>query len=532
MASRRDELNGYTFAKKRLVAAFLQPSPDRTDEGAPNPLRAVLPGLVIAALVLAGFGAWGMFRPKAPKGWDTPGQHVIVGSKSATLYVVLNTGGKRQLHPVLNMASARLLLKTDRFDLLKVDESELDSGKIPHGPTLGIPYAPDRIPEAQEAERSKRWAVCEQPGSNGRSVQKATFLLADRDAGKVDGPGRLSGGQVLYVQETGGTEAARYLIDAKGTKYLIDGGRDTELLLRALVGSRQPQQVTKDWLATFHDGTPIAFPDLPGTVGEPAGIQGLAARENRVGVILRATTGAGAQQYAVLRGKVVPVSDFVARLLLFSKQTAPLEQRNRPTEVDAQSFTPETGSLFAEKQWPQAVAEQANATTAGGEGGTVCSVLRSVSRTGGTELSTWAGTSYPQQIVNGGTSAYVTPGTGLFYKQIQAGDVDSGAHFLVTDTGLRYGVQTNNDSSAKQSGIGADGEDKDGSQGSGQGPGEGPEAGPGSGPGPGKQQESHQAQILLGYKDIKPALVPASWSKFLPMGPRLDTNAARQPQGS
>ncbi|WP_448177785.1 type VII secretion protein EccB, partial [Stenotrophomonas maltophilia] len=77
-------------------------------------------------------------------------------------------------------------------------------------------------------------------------------------------------------------------------------------------------------------------------------------------------------------------------------------------------------------------------------------------------LSTWAGTSYPQQVVNGGTSAYVTPGTGLFYKQIQAGDVNSGATFLVTDTGLRYGVQANNDSSAKQSGIGADDTSPDG----------------------------------------------------------------------
>ncbi len=508
MATRRDELNGYTFAKRRLVAAFLQPSPDRTDEGAPSPLRAVLPGLVIAALILAGFGAWGIFRPQAPKGWDTPGEHVIVGSKSATVYVVLETAGKKQLHPVLNMASARLLLKPDRPDVLKVEESELDNGRIPHGPTLGIPYAPDRIPDAREAEKSKRWAVCEQPGNSGKSVQKATFLLADRDAPKVDGPGRLRGGQVLYVQAPGGD---RYLIDPKGTKYLIDGGGDMELLLRALVGGRQPQQVTKDWLATLHDGTPVTFPALPGTAGQPAGIQGLGDRENRVGTVLRATTGAGAQQYAVLKDKVFPVSDFVARLLLFSKQTAGLGQHNRPTDVDAQSFTPETQHLFAEKAWPQATAEQANQ----GSRDTVCSVLRGVSKTGATDLSTWSGTDYPQQIVNGGTSAYVTPGTGLFYQQVQAGDMVTGAHFLVTDTGLRYGVQANNDSSAKHPGAGAP--HGGGTQ---------------QKPAQGRRQEVNQAQVLLGYKDIKPVPVPASWSQFLPMGPRLDVKAARQPQGS
>ena len=43
MASRRDELNAYTFAKRRMLAAFLQPSPDGSEEGAPRPLRGVFP---------------------------------------------------------------------------------------------------------------------------------------------------------------------------------------------------------------------------------------------------------------------------------------------------------------------------------------------------------------------------------------------------------------------------------------------------------------------------------------------------------
>lgn len=72
MASRRDELNAYTFAKKRTVAAFLQPSPTGTEEGAPRPLRAVLPSMVAGALILAGFGAYGMFKPTAPRTGTSP----------------------------------------------------------------------------------------------------------------------------------------------------------------------------------------------------------------------------------------------------------------------------------------------------------------------------------------------------------------------------------------------------------------------------------------------------------------------------
>lgn len=36
MASRKEQLNAYTFARKRVVAAFLQPSPAGSDEGAPG----------------------------------------------------------------------------------------------------------------------------------------------------------------------------------------------------------------------------------------------------------------------------------------------------------------------------------------------------------------------------------------------------------------------------------------------------------------------------------------------------------------
>ncbi|CAM5546858.1 hypothetical protein SANTM175S_06198 [Streptomyces antimycoticus] len=99
--------NAYTFAKKRMVASFVQPSPTVMDDGAPRPLRAFLPGVIVGALILAGFGAWGMIRPTAPKGWDNTASHIIVGSDSTTRYVILKTGGKKQLHPVLNLASHR-----------------------------------------------------------------------------------------------------------------------------------------------------------------------------------------------------------------------------------------------------------------------------------------------------------------------------------------------------------------------------------------------------------------------------------------
>ncbi|MEU4210589.1 type VII secretion protein EccB [Streptomyces sp. NPDC026206] len=530
MASRRDELNAYTFAKKRTVAAFLQPSPSGSEEGAPRPLRTVLPGIVAGALLVAGFGAWGVFKPVAPKGWDDAEAHVIVGSDSTTRYVVLTTDGRKQLHPVLNLASARLLLAPGKGQVIKVRESELDNGHIPRGPTLGIPYAPDRMPTAAQAGKEKQWAVCQQPGGNGKTTQKAVFLFSagDPKGKQLSGPQRLRGGQALYVQ---GPDDARYLIDPKGTRYLLGGAdwksqdtADRNLLLRALFhDGAQPQRVTKEWLGTFDEGAPITFPEIKGSAGAPAGVPTLSAKANRVGMILQAPTGTTTQHYVVLPGKVARVSEFVAKLLLSSRTLSSLGQAGAPERVSAADFNPDADEFHGSSHWPAQVPRQANSTDplAGGDAhDTVCSLFGGLDADGTPDLGVWAGKDYPATIPDGATSAYVTPGSGLLYRQVTGRQTHSGAVFLVTDTGLRYSVQTNSDSATAQSRIGrepAAGATPDASEGATAAP---------------APAEADQARARLGYQNVKPVAVPANWSQFLPTGPRLDTNSAKQPQGS
>ncbi|WP_406455467.1 type VII secretion protein EccB [Streptomyces sp. NBC_00876] len=510
MATRRDELNAYTFAKRRMVAAFLQPSPTGSGDGAPRPLRAVLPGIVLGALLLAGFGAYGMFAPAAPRGWDRPGAKVIVGKTSTTRYVVLTTGKganrKTRLHPVLNLASARLLLTPQHYGVVQVEDDVLDAGRPPRGPVLGIPYAPDRLPEDEDAGTPKRWAVCVQPGGRGNTVQKAAFVLAGRDEGLTDGANGLTGGQVLYVR---GQDMTRYLVDARGTKYRIDETpADLGHLTDALVGSAQPQPVTDDWLATLHDGSPVLFPVIPGDVGAPAHIEGhLSARENRIGTVLRTRNGGGTAYYVVLAGTVRPVSAFTAWLLINSPQTAILDQAGQARPAGLQAFAYDREPFAGQAaHWPVHRTTRVNSAETGGTGrDTVCNVLRRTDGKGRTTLSTWAGTGYPASVGAGGTSTYVTPGSGLLYTQVQDRQTGpDGSLFLVTDTGLRYAVQGNGDSGAESSGP-----DRP----------DGP-----TGPG--------EAQIRLGYGKVSPVLVPVVWSQFLSRGPRLDTNSARRPQGS
>ncbi len=356
--------------------------------------------------------------------------------------------------------------------------------------------------------------VCERPGEGGRAIQKAAFILAQRDMDRTEGAERLRGGDLMYV-EGPGPDRTRYVIDAEGTAYPV---QNEELLLRTVVGEgRTPQRVSAGWLATLHKGDTIAFPKIPDTPSADAGIQGqLPDGANKVGMVLEAPSGTRMQKYVVLQGRVAPVSDFMAKLLLSSKDLTSLGQASRAMPVSAGSFTP--GEPFgSEKTWPQQEPEPVNsASTDEGSRNTVCNVLRDVDvDNGGTTLSTWAGKDFPATLPTGSSSAYVTPGSGQFFRQFTGSSTRSGFFFLVTDTGLRYAMQSNGDSETDDAGIGSSGSATERR--------EQREA---------ALQEAQQAQNRLGFKDVTPAPIPAAWSAFLPTGPRLSTGAARQPQGS
>ncbi|MFE1768714.1 type VII secretion protein EccB [Streptomyces angustmyceticus] len=545
MASRRDELNAYSFARKRTNAAFLKPLPNGSIESAPKPLKAVVPSVVVGVLMLVGFGACGILKPVAPQGWDEVGKNVIVGDESTTRYVVLKgKGGKGQklLHPILNLASARLLIDP-KFQVVKVKESELD-GKIPHGPALGIPYAPDRLPSAEDADKPKTWAVCDRPGASaGAKPQQAVFVLAGKDKKLVEGKGKLDLHQALYVEDPQGK---RWLVDHNGMAFGFDstrmgwspaGGKEEgDAALRRIIfgSSAVPQKVSKQFMATLlpvPEQLSLSMPMVEGAGAETSDPK-VPQKARRVGSILQDSSG---DKYVVERDGVEKVSKFVANLLeegANAKKLHPDGSRLTPVPIATGSIDPKTddagnpttflGKVFGDidSPWPTETQSAANNFTHGSQTGGLtaptdhgvsCSVYNGTNRKypGGEEkrlgypngvpdMQTWIGADYPAKMASG-SSSYVTPGSGLLYTEVPTPQAKSGSLFLATDTGLRYSIPRNNDSANKA------GSDK---------------------------EELDKSRLHLGYGGTHPPLILKAWSSLLSEGPSLDINSAMKPQSS
>ncbi|MEU6353465.1 type VII secretion protein EccB [Streptomyces sp. NPDC047072] len=522
MATRRDELNAYSFARRRTVAAFLQPSPHGSEEAAPRPLKTVLPSLGVAALVLIGFGAWGMLSPTAPKGWDEQGKNILVGSESTTRYVLVKTkgDGKASLHPVLNMASAKLLLNGENPQVLKVKESVLDNSKYPMGATVGIPFAPDRLPSADDAKTAKTWALCEAPGQDKQPVS-ATYVLDKSDNKKLlENSGQLSSKKVLYVE--GPTDPTigfgpRYMVTSDGNAYLIGGdlwrlngdSNTAQDIERAVFGDgAEPQKVSADFVKTLNVVGSLQFPELK-DAGAAAQVDSLGPTLGKVGMVLEADSGAGRQKYIVLKDKIQPISDFTAQMWLRSTWINSVYggADPKPMNVQFNSIHPADGEWMSEMKWPREPVTQSNKYWEQGGDKVSCSVWHGGQKndqTGLPLMTVWTGKDYPKDVSQSGSRTYVSPGSGLLFKRVTGTDAGGGSTFLVTDTGLRYSIPARNDSEV----TGGEKADTDG------------------------QQQTNSSQVRLGYGKIRPVSVPAAWADLLAAGPELSSGNAEQAQGS
>ncbi|QTI67838.1 type VII secretion protein EccB [Gordonia polyisoprenivorans] len=328
------QVNGYRFLLSRLEHALVRRDARMLHDPMRSQMRALVLGTVLALLALAGFGIWGLVKPQGSVGKSA----ILVSKNSGGLFVVID----ETLHPVLNLASARLIVGDDAAPT-SVSDRKLSG--YPRGALLGIPGAPAGLPGSAHPGTST-WSVCDR--------------IADRQpAGRTDGPHSV---RLAVIGErpvlgdrfrTGAPDDAVLASDGRSTFLLYTLRRgDRSMPVRAEVDTADPavmrafglegatvRSVSTGLLNSVPEVAPLRVPDLA-TTGVPV----ISAPGVRTGSVVR-TVGidGAAHYYAVLSGAVQPVGAATAEMLRLAEDGGAAEVMTvAPAVVNAVPHTATT----------------------------------------------------------------------------------------------------------------------------------------------------------------------------------------------
>ncbi len=288
----RLHVSEYRFLLRRIECVLL----GRDIRGVNEPIRAsmqaLMAGVVLAIAILAGSAVLAVLRPQ-PASTDAP---IVMSRQSGALYVRIG----ETLHPVLNLASARLIARTNT-DPQPIPESELSHSK--RGSLLGISGAPQLL-GMPLGEDELRWTVCD----GGGDTEPGTTVVIGRTEGPLTR--LLTNEQSVLVKPVSG-----------GSTYLLYNGRravvdlDEPAVGRALgLDGQVPLAVSPTLLDAVPEAPPITAPRIPTAGGRgPAALQGFA-----VGSVLRVARADGDEYYVVLRHGLQRIGRVAADLLRFT----------------------------------------------------------------------------------------------------------------------------------------------------------------------------------------------------------------------
>ncbi len=474
MQTRRDQVQAYFFVVGRMVAALTHGRPDLRERPNRRQGNGVVLGLLVAALIVAVFGVYGVFSPGGSSAWRKPGV-IVVEKDTGARYLYVDG----QLRPVLNYASARLAVARPDAPLVAVSRASLAG--VPLGTPIGIPNAPDSLPPAGRLA-GRPWTVCVTspgvgPGLADSAPATPTVTLR---LDQVDGGVPLGDRGLLVAAPDGG-------------EHLLWRGRRFRLAdadaARALgYGAVQPLAVPASWLDPIPAGPDLAAPTIDG-IGQSGPSVG--GRPSLVGQVFQVRDRlVGSEQLYVARADgLAPLSRTQAALLLATPGVRAAYPNGgvAPVQVgpDALSGVPLRpaaalgGGAPATPPAPMDVPQ----------GASVCAWHA----LGSAAESAAALALLPTQVVTAGTTAVdrrggdgtadriaIDAGGGVLAAQTAAPGAPPGAVYLVAGPGVRYPL-------ADTSVAG-----------------------------------------VLGYSGVTPLAAPAALLALLPQGPTLSTAAALQ----
>ncbi|PJE07766.1 MAG: type VII secretion protein EccB [Mycobacterium sp.] len=426
----RAQVNGYRFLIRRLEHALIRADSRMIHDPMRGQIRSLLVGLVIAILITGAAGVLAFFKPSPNIG----NAQILLSASNGGLYVRIGD----RLHPVLNLASARLI--TGKPDAPK-SVSDKWLNQLPRGPMVGIIGAPNSI-HAGADMRTSVWTACDSVATPdvAKSVGVASVqttvvagdLTLDEDIRKA------TPAQMLLVRSS---DAVYLIFD--GVRAVIDPN-DAVVVNALHLQNAATRAISGALLNAFPLVPPIRPVMIPGAgsamPGLPAGYP--------VGSVVKTVDSRGEQLYVVLPDGLQPVSPAAADIIRYSNPAAP-EAREVPPSVV--SRVPIVHTLAID-HYPGVSPQIVNAEP----DRVVCMQWERANSAAQATVRLLVGHRLPipdgAQPVGlatgdgngpGVDSVYVKPGTGE-YIQATGGEPDSralGQLFYVSDAGVRYHIK-------------------------------------------------------------------------------------------
>ena len=247
--------------------------------------RSLLAGCGMAILAVAGCAILALVRPQGAIGTEP----IVMARETGALYVRIDD----TLHPVLNLASARLVAGAPATP---VAVGEADIARARRGPQVGIPGAPATI-GAPLGEQS--WTVCD---------GDLTVVVVGTVPSVTE---RLDASRSVLVTARG---------EAAAPTYLLYDGRRAEVDLRSTAVVRAlrldgvvPLPVSRALLDLVPEVPAITAPAI-----DRAGTAGPSALGVAVGTVVRVARAESDEFYVVVAGGVQRVSEVAADLIRFA----------------------------------------------------------------------------------------------------------------------------------------------------------------------------------------------------------------------
>jgi type VII secretion protein EccB len=314
--SRREQLQAYRFMQRRVRTALLDADPDTNDAPLSRMGAATYAGIMVAILVLAGAGIYGVFNRGGSTAWK----------KAGTLISERETGRQfiytdKTLYQVQNVTSAQLVLGP-RMTILDVAHNSLRN--TPHGGIIGIRGGPEDVPKPKTMVGST-WSVC--VGGDLTSTAAVPMQIEPGVKAAGTAPAAAKGFLLRAPQGT-------FLL-AQNHVYLIPPAWLTALSY----GSAAPGlRVTDAFIAAIPRGQTLQ--PLTGLVGfgKNGSLLGVGGVRTKIGQVLQDRIDRRLF-YLVVSGGLAPVTELQAKLQLADRATQKLQHGTRPLVVDPDALT-------------------------------------------------------------------------------------------------------------------------------------------------------------------------------------------------